>query len=152
MSQDNLKQNVSANPTTTTTETSLNHAQPATPPPVFVITPSMLAIPSIRSPQTFAPAYAPSYTYHHPWNMHTVGGIQAPPVGPSAQELTCPRCLQRVRTLVVYEPTHGRLCMSICALLCICWPCVCVPYCMDSCQNANHYCPNCNAFIGTYTN
>lgn len=119
MSQDNLKQNVSANPTTTTTETSLNHAQPATPPPVFVITPSMLAIPSIRSPQTFAPAYAPSYTYHHPWNMHTVGGIQAPPVGPSAQELTCPRCLQRVRTLVVYEPTHGRLCMSICALLCM---------------------------------
>lgn len=119
MSQDNLKQNVSANPTTTTTETSLNHAQPATPPPVFVITPSMLAIPSIRSPQTFAPAYAPSYTYRHPWNMHIVGGIQAPPVGPSAQELTCPRCLQRVRTLVVYEPTHGRLCMSICALLCM---------------------------------
>ncbi|XP_049306921.1 uncharacterized protein LOC105233678 [Bactrocera dorsalis] len=125
MSKDNLKQNVSTTraTTTATAETTLNHVAPTTSPmppsPAFEITPSILAIPAIRNPQTLPPAYAPSYTYRHPLNMHIVGGIQAPPVGPSAQELTCPRCLQRVRTLVVYEPTHGRLCMSICALLCM---------------------------------
>ncbi|XP_039954163.1 uncharacterized protein LOC120770627 [Bactrocera tryoni] len=120
MSKDNLKQNAT---TTTTAETTLNYEAPRTPPmapsPAFEVTPSILAISAIRTPQMLPPAYAPSYTYRHPLNIHIVGGIQAPSVGPSAQELTCPRCLQHVRTLVVYEPTHGRLCMSICALLCM---------------------------------
>lgn len=31
-----------------------------------------------------------------------------------------------------------------------CYLCCCIPYCMDSCQNGNHYCPNCGTFIGTY--
>ncbi|CAB3256668.1 unnamed protein product [Arctia plantaginis] len=40
----------------------------------------------------------------------------------------------------------------IALLLCLflCWPCVCVPYCVNSCQNADHYCPNCNSYLGTY--
>ncbi|XP_054089151.1 lipopolysaccharide-induced tumor necrosis factor-alpha factor homolog isoform X1 [Zeugodacus cucurbitae] len=151
MSKDSLKQNVSTK-RATTTATNNNIVQPTTTPPAFEMSPSMLAIPTIRDSQTLSSAYAPSYTYRHPLSMHIVGSVQAPPVGPNAQELTCPRCLQRVCTVLVYEPTHGRFCMSICALLCICWPCVCVPYCMDSCQNANHYCPNCNAYIGTYAN
>ncbi|CAG9791856.1 unnamed protein product [Diatraea saccharalis] len=35
-------------------------------------------------------------------------------------------------------------------LLCVLglWPCVCIPYCVDSCQSVDHYCPNCNAYIG----
>lgn len=124
MSKDSLKRNVSTKRGTTieTAETSLSPVQTTTtlaPLPTFEMTPSMLAIPAIRNQQMPLPTYAPSYTHRHPLNMHIVGGVQAPPVGPSAQELTCPRCLQRVRTLVVYEPTHGRLCMSICALLCM---------------------------------
>lgn len=31
-----------------------------------------------------------------------------------------------------------------------CWPCVCIPCCMDSCLNHNHYCPSCDAYLGTY--
>lgn len=30
-------------------------------------------------------------------------------------------------------------------------PCAIMPYCMTSCQNGNHYCPNCGSFVGTYT-
>ncbi|XP_039746185.1 lipopolysaccharide-induced tumor necrosis factor-alpha factor homolog [Pararge aegeria] len=29
-----------------------------------------------------------------------------------------------------------------------CWLCVCFPYFMDSCKKAQHYCPNCGAYIG----
>lgn len=29
------------------------------------------------------------------------------------------------------------------------WCCVCVPYCIDSCQKADHYCPNCSSYLGS---
>lgn len=31
-----------------------------------------------------------------------------------------------------------------------CWPFAWVPYVVDSCKNANHYCPSCGAYIGKY--
>ncbi|CAO1323454.1 unnamed protein product [Diamesa serratosioi] len=71
-------------------------------------------------------------------------------VGPDSTRTTCPSCHATIATRVEHEAsskTH-----IIAGLLClfICWPCVCLPYCMDSCRNTNHYCPNCNAFLGTY--
>ncbi|CAH1984425.1 unnamed protein product [Acanthoscelides obtectus] len=33
-----------------------------------------------------------------------------------------------------------------------CIPCVCIPYCCDSCQTLQHYCPNCQAYLGSYAN
>jgi hypothetical protein len=32
-----------------------------------------------------------------------------------------------------------------------CCPCGLIPYCTDSCKSANHYCPSCGTFLGTYS-
>ncbi|KFB42947.1 hypothetical protein ZHAS_00010818 [Anopheles sinensis] len=34
--------------------------------------------------------------------------------------------------------------------VCLCWPCVCMPYCCASCRDTVHKCPQCNAYIGVY--
>ncbi|XP_046389828.1 lipopolysaccharide-induced tumor necrosis factor-alpha factor homolog isoform X1 [Ischnura elegans] len=70
--------------------------------------------------------------------------------GPEAQHLTCPSCRATVTTKVLHEnstKTH-----IICLIMCVVglWPCCLIPYCVDSCKNANHYCPSCNAYLGTY--
>lgn len=41
--------------------------------------------------------------------------------------------------------TYNYLFFSSCCCGCF------VPYCMRSCKTANHYCPQCKAFIGSYT-
>ncbi|XP_063616092.1 lipopolysaccharide-induced tumor necrosis factor-alpha factor homolog [Cydia splendana] len=71
-------------------------------------------------------------------------------VGPDPTQTTCRSCNQNIVTRV--ERKASTRTHIIAALLCIflCWPCVCVPYCMDSCLNTDHYCTNCGAFIGTY--
>ncbi|XP_037049424.1 lipopolysaccharide-induced tumor necrosis factor-alpha factor homolog [Bradysia coprophila] len=63
---------------------------------------------------------------------------------------TCPSCHSNIVTKVKSEPnvaTH-----IIAGVLCfLCWlPCVCLPYCMESCQSSVHYCPNCAAYLGAY--
>jgi len=75
--------------------------------------------------------------------------IMAPPVGPHSTRITCRSCQADISTRVSYD-TSSRT--HLFALLCciIFFPCACVPYCMDSCKDTNHYCPNCNAYIGTY--
>ncbi|XP_020716354.1 uncharacterized protein LOC110118620 [Ceratitis capitata] len=101
------------------TISAITTSQTTPPQPAFEMTPSMLAIPMRRGRRTAPHVDTPSLTHRHPLNLQVVVGLQAPPVGPSTQELTCPNCLQPVRTLVAYEQAHGRICMSICALLCI---------------------------------
>lgn len=69
--------------------------------------------------------------------------------GPDPAQITCPSCGQITVTKIDYESstkTHlmaGLLCLLV-------WPCFCLPYLMDSCKNANHYCTNCSAYLGTY--
>lgn len=80
--------------------------------------------------------------------VHTI--VTAPQVGPDPASITCPSCQKHIVTRLDYETstkTHifaGLLCLFIC------WPCFWIPYVIDSCKNANHYCPNCGAYIGTY--
>ncbi|XP_049306920.1 lipopolysaccharide-induced tumor necrosis factor-alpha factor homolog [Bactrocera dorsalis] len=82
----------------------------------------------------------------------TTSGPPVIPLGEDPTRIQCPSCHADVLTTVNYQPNSCTHIWALVLCLFICWPCVCVPYCMDSCQNANHYCPNCNAFIGTYTN
>ncbi|CAD7013478.1 unnamed protein product [Ceratitis capitata] len=121
----NTNNSITTTTTRTPTETipssisAVTTSQATPPQPAFEMTPSMLAIPMRRGRRTAPHVYTPSLIHRHPLNMHVVAGLQAPPVGPIPQELTCPNCLQPVRTLVAYEQAHGRICMSICALLCM---------------------------------
>ncbi|XP_057663068.1 lipopolysaccharide-induced tumor necrosis factor-alpha factor homolog [Diorhabda carinulata] len=80
---------------------------------------------------------------------HTVAHV---PVGPSPTSTTCPSCHAQIVTSVETETTTKTHLFAL--LLCLfgCWPCCCIPYCMDSCQAKTHYCPNCRAYIGKYEN
>ncbi|KAM7343695.1 lipopolysaccharide-induced tumor necrosis factor-alpha factor homolog [Cochliomyia hominivorax] len=70
------------------------------------------------------------------------------PVGPKSMEMTCPNCNCRITTTVRHRSTSKThiACLLLSWTLCCC----CLPYCMDSCRNANHFCPMCGTFIGTY--
>ncbi|XP_055917634.1 lipopolysaccharide-induced tumor necrosis factor-alpha factor homolog [Eupeodes corollae] len=76
---------------------------------------------------------------------------QGLPLGPREVYLTCPHCHVQKLTRIDPEPSSKTHLMA--ALLCILgfWCCACLPYCIESCMNVNHYCGNCNNFLGTYT-
>ncbi|XP_015589084.1 lipopolysaccharide-induced tumor necrosis factor-alpha factor [Cephus cinctus] len=68
--------------------------------------------------------------------------------GSEPQHIQCPYCRTDITTTITRKSntkTHVIAC-----LLCIfgCWPCVPCPYCINSCQTANHYCPQCNTYLG----
>ncbi|XP_063530673.1 lipopolysaccharide-induced tumor necrosis factor-alpha factor homolog isoform X1 [Cydia strobilella] len=71
-------------------------------------------------------------------------------VGPESTRTTCRNCNAQISTRIDRKPTMKTHLMA--ALLCVlgCWCCVCVPYCMDSCLDVDHYCPNCGTFVGSY--
>lgn len=94
------------------------------------------------------PHHHQPHQQQHATYVHTI--VTAPQVGPDPASITCPSCQKHIVTRLDYETstkTHifaGLLCLFIC------WPCFWIPYVIDSCKNANHYCPNCGAYIGTY--
>ncbi|KAF5278106.1 hypothetical protein FQR65_LT03622 [Abscondita terminalis] len=70
--------------------------------------------------------------------------------GPEPTYIVCPRC-----THLILTSTHTRISSvnhvsAIILCLCGCWPCCFIPYCIDSCKNIYHYCPNCSLFLGVY--
>ncbi|XP_067635720.1 lipopolysaccharide-induced tumor necrosis factor-alpha factor homolog [Eurosta solidaginis] len=71
-----------------------------------------------------------------------------PPVGPQSTQLRCPQCKCVVKTTVRHRSTTKT--HLACLLLTWTGCCCCLPYCMDTCRNANHFCPMCGTFIGTY--
>ncbi|KAB0795884.1 hypothetical protein PPYR_09945 [Photinus pyralis] len=70
--------------------------------------------------------------------------------GPYPQPMTCPSCHQQTTTRVLSEPSTKTHLLAL--LLCFvgCVPCCLLPYCLDTCQNQNHYCSNCSAYLGVY--
>ncbi|KAJ8970699.1 hypothetical protein NQ317_000597 [Molorchus minor] len=73
-------------------------------------------------------------------------------LGPNPQAVTCPSCHAQITTNVQLENSTKTHLIAI-VLCLICLPCVMIPYCCtDSCKSKNHYCPNCQAYIGRYDN
>ncbi|XP_055917056.1 lipopolysaccharide-induced tumor necrosis factor-alpha factor homolog isoform X4 [Eupeodes corollae] len=96
------------------------------------------------------PGWTPAKNYEAEMEQPIVYTVAQPPVGPTPCRMVCPSCRADILTDLKRESTTKTHLMAVLMFVLFCWPCVCLPYCMDSCQNANHYCPNCNAFIGTY--
>ncbi|XP_014477185.1 PREDICTED: lipopolysaccharide-induced tumor necrosis factor-alpha factor homolog isoform X2 [Dinoponera quadriceps] len=62
----------------------------------------------------------------------------------------CPRCAGLIiTTVIVRRSTYTHL-TALTLFLFGCWPCCMLPYCIDSCNNTDHYCPLCHAHLGTY--
>ncbi|XP_041972912.1 lipopolysaccharide-induced tumor necrosis factor-alpha factor homolog [Aricia agestis] len=72
------------------------------------------------------------------------------PMGAHPTPYTCRSCNQQIVTRIERKNVMKTHLFAL--LLCVfgCWPCVCIPYCVDSCKSADHYCPNCNGYIGRY--
>ncbi|KAK9729840.1 LITAF-like zinc ribbon domain [Popillia japonica] len=71
--------------------------------------------------------------------------------GPHQQSATCPHCKQQIITRTETQASTKTHIIALVLCLLGCWLCCCIPYCVDSCQNKNHYCPHCNAYLGTFT-
>ncbi|XP_053962590.1 lipopolysaccharide-induced tumor necrosis factor-alpha factor-like isoform X3 [Anastrepha ludens] len=117
--------------------------------------------PQTNPPPYTQPGYTPAQHYQPPpppIPSHTETVIiqtshpMLVPVSSEPTRIVCPSCHAQVLTTVKHQVTTRTHVWALILCLICCWPCVCVPYCMNSCQNANHYCPNCNAFIGSYRN
>ncbi|KPI93295.1 Lipopolysaccharide-induced tumor necrosis factor-alpha factor-like [Papilio xuthus] len=116
-----------------------NAPNPAPPPSYFGDNPPPPAAPTAQ-PRTVVVTSAPSSS--------DTSEIK---IGPGPTGITCPNCNRSVVTRVNYAANNRTHIIS--AGLCILTGCCCgcfVPYCMRSCKSANHFCPKCRAFIGTY--
>ncbi|KAL0883749.1 hypothetical protein ABMA27_015854 [Loxostege sticticalis] len=74
------------------------------------------------------------------------------PVGPSQMMVTCPSCLAPITTRVEHKPNTKTHMIALAMCVFMLWCCAWIPYVKDSCQNADHYCPNCSAYLGSYKN
>uniref|UniRef100_A0AAV2KKA2 LITAF domain-containing protein n=1 Tax=Knipowitschia caucasica TaxID=637954 RepID=A0AAV2KKA2_KNICA len=62
----------------------------------------------------------------------------------------CPHCRQTVLTHI--QPTPGLLTWLLFGGLCLFGFCICscIPFCVESCQDVEHHCPNCRRVIYVY--
>ncbi|GAB6029993.1 hypothetical protein CHUAL_005685 [Chamberlinius hualienensis] len=72
--------------------------------------------------------------------------------GEQSMQVQCGYCRATVFTQTKVKP--GGLSWLVFALCCLfgCWlGCCLIPFCVDSMQDVEHYCPNCKAKLGTYS-
>ncbi|XP_047994176.1 lipopolysaccharide-induced tumor necrosis factor-alpha factor homolog [Leguminivora glycinivorella] len=117
-------------------------------------------------------SFTPAGVYPHPPSGATTAQPQAgvpPPgavpvpvgivlpqaVGSEPTTITCFNCGKVVTTRVTYTTAwHTHLVAgSVCVITMVCSLCCLglVPYCFDTFKDAEHYCPNCNTFVGKST-
>ncbi|KAK5966022.1 Lipopolysaccharide-induced tumor necrosis factor-alpha factor [Trichostrongylus colubriformis] len=111
-------------------------------PPNPVLPPGNYAMP----PPVPHPAGAPGYG---PAPVHTiiVGSVA---FNQNPTSMMCPHCHQQILTKT--QPKSGLLTWLLCGGMAIfgCWLCCCIPFCVDSCRDTEHFCPNCRKLLGTY--
>ena len=71
-------------------------------------------------------------------------------LGTNPTHIHCSQCGAQV--LSKTTPKAGLLTWLIAGALFLvgCWPCCCIPCCLEDCQDFEHFCPQCNNYLGTY--
>jgi hypothetical protein len=64
------------------------------------------------------------------------------------RRIVCQYCGFEVITSVHRSPGLGVWLWAFILLFVGCWPCCLIPFCVDDCQDATHYCPNCRRPVG----
>jgi len=69
----------------------------------------------------------------------------------NSQEIFCIKCREVHRTKTL-RANHSSFSWMLCFFMFLfgCWPCCAIPFCIGSLKDIDHYCSNCNAYIGTY--
>ncbi|KAI4471050.1 lipopolysaccharide-induced tumor necrosis factor-alpha factor [Holotrichia oblita] len=70
--------------------------------------------------------------------------------GPDPMATVCQRCGTHIITTITSQRSNLTHFAAVALCLCGCWPCCLLPYCMNSCKNTYHYCPNCSTYLGMY--
>ena len=77
--------------------------------------------------------------------------VEPPNLRDQPTRLVCPHCKASILTQLRYE--SGLATWLIACGLCIfgflCGCCL-IPFCVDSCKDVDHYCPNCRCMIGRF--
>ncbi|XP_034987661.1 lipopolysaccharide-induced tumor necrosis factor-alpha factor [Zootoca vivipara] len=120
--------------------------------------PQPYPIPGPRPGPTMKGQQAPPYGMqpgviggHPPVAVQTVY-VQAPLVFHDRPvQMICPACQKTILTRLSHN--SGALTWLACGGLflvgCV-FGCCLIPFCVDSLQDVDHYCPSCNALVGTY--
>ncbi len=67
--------------------------------------------------------------------------------GRTPMRIKCPNCSQKVTTDIEKKTSSKQ--WMFCCLLGMFTSCCCLPFCIDSCWNIEHKCPNCQNVAGT---
>ncbi|KAJ8726877.1 hypothetical protein PYW08_015274 [Mythimna loreyi] len=102
-----------------------------------------------------APAPQPGIQVVHVQPVPTQYVTTAPvlvgrPVGSDPALVVCPSCRHQIVTNTLVRPSLKTHLWALGLCLIGFWPCIFIPYCSPACMNVDHYCPNCNAYIGKY--
>uniref|UniRef100_A0A1A9X4Y8 LITAF domain-containing protein n=1 Tax=Glossina brevipalpis TaxID=37001 RepID=A0A1A9X4Y8_9MUSC len=138
--------------------------KPAQPPPYSETRPGFTPAsyyqgPPPQQPHSSQPSFYPSIPQPQPYQpqqghptiiVQTTTSPSVGVLGSGPSHIVCPTCRADIVTTVQHIPNCRTHCWAAILCLFVCWPCVCLPYCMNSCQSAHHICPNCNAQIGIY--
>ncbi|XP_016927910.3 lipopolysaccharide-induced tumor necrosis factor-alpha factor homolog [Drosophila suzukii] len=101
--------------------------------------------------ETTGPALdRPASTVPSTTAQHTVVVVPSSPYGPEPMDVQCPHCHNYTRTRVSYRPNSRTHLIALILCLFQLYCCVCLPYCISSCMNTNHYCGMCDRYLGTY--
>ncbi|XP_068627990.1 lipopolysaccharide-induced tumor necrosis factor-alpha factor homolog [Battus philenor] len=124
---------------------------PSTAPPPYPGPPlSAHTYPHVDSRPTVV--HGTTVVHHGPTLIPTVvpAVVVGHQMGPKSTTYVCKSCNHQIVTRV--ERSASMRTHLIALFLCFvgCWPFACLPYCVDSCNNADHYCSNCGAYVGSY--
>lgn len=108
-------------------------------------------------PQQYPPQQQPQYqpqqitiqTGMAPQPNITV--VMSPRMGESPVQTVCHNCKANIFTQTKYESGIAAwLIAGGCCLFGLWCGCCLLPFCIDSCKDVEHYCPNCRALVGRY--
>ncbi|XP_016139744.1 lipopolysaccharide-induced tumor necrosis factor-alpha factor homolog [Sinocyclocheilus grahami] len=113
------------------------------------------AYPSQAGPQA-APSQPPPYGFGYP--TITIQPTMVPIVAQMAVvnltdipgRITCPHCMTDIITEIEYISGLLTWLLFGSLVIFVCWLCCCIPFCVDTCKDVKHTCPNCKNIIRIY--
>lgn len=117
-------------------------------PPAPAVNPALPQYP----PASVAPQnYPPPNPVPIPYQQPQVMVLQTAVWTRLSQPTVCPACNQQIMTYIEYNHFGSLLPWVSCLLMCLsgaCCFCCFIPFCVNECKTADHFCPQCRRLLG----